>query len=286
MTAAYQGFEFNLIGAQPADADKSIPYQLLRLLIGTATIRLNNISVEQRTDFSNLMPSKQSLSPKKAVDKYFSEFSISTNQKKFIRESILGNRQFFKDILCEYAHYFYQTKKQSHTAAFVYIYRIMERMFYSVPLIYTQTQNDYYATFKELKEILNEEKVGEMGLYKKIVAQGKFIDKTKLDLLYTIDFSSSANSREFYNLTEKKFSSGFDSADPASAELKIKFREIPGLLTLLRNRFFHTRTGDGQANIRAEEIVSSDEYFKFLNPIFCSYLSVVILHIIAISFKR
>lgn len=280
----HSGFELVSVGRIPKDGDKSLQYQLVRLLIGALNFTRNSVIVRQNEDYSDIVVSRQSLPPRKAFDKFLSDYSLNVNQAKFIAETVLPNRGFYKDVLLEYFNFFYQTKRGCHTAAFVYLYRAMERMFYSVPLIYVGTQNDYYATFADLKDILKEDKTGEMGLYRKMLGQGRFIDAAKLDLTYTINFSASANAAHFYRVSESIINS-FESKDQVASELVIKFRNVADLLSAIRNRFFHTRTGDGQKNIKADQMVDSDEYFSELNPVFCSYLSQVILEIVATKFR-
>lgn len=284
MTVSHSGFELFSVGKLSKDGERCLKYQLIRLLIGSLGFRKEGEKYIQAVDYSTMPPSPQAMRPRDAFNKFISDYGISYAPSKFIAASVLDNRNFYKDLLVEFLNYFHQASKKSHTAAFVYLYRALERMFYSVPLIYVSTQNDYYNTFDDLKDILKEDKIGEMGLYKKMLGQGKFIDAAELDLTYRIDFSTSTNSARFYAVTEKLINT-FDSKDPATSELVVKFRNTGDLLSSLRNRFFHTRTGDGKSNIKAESVVSSDEYFSILNPIFCSYLSQVVLEIAAVKYK-
>jgi hypothetical protein len=175
-----------------------------------------------------------------------------------------------------------QTERKCDTAAFVFLYRILERIYYTVPLLYVSTQSDYFGTFKDLKDILREDAVGELGLYRKFLEQGKFIDPVKLDITYKIDFSTAgSNAAGHYRVTDSKFKN-FHLLDKANSQLEIKFRHVADLLSSLRNRFFHSRTGDGQGNIKIHEVHDTDEYFSYLNPIFCSYLATISLQTIAL----
>lgn len=284
MAISHSGFEIYSVGKLSKDGERCLKYQLIRLLIGSLGFKKDNRKYQQTVNYSEMPPSPQVMLPRDSFKNFMIDYGVSYTPGKFIAESILDNRNFYKDILVEFLNYFQQSSRGSHTAAFVYLYRVLERMFYSVPLIYVSTQADYYNTFDDLKNILKEDKIGEMGLYKKMLAQGRFIDAAELDLTYTIDFSPSANSSKFYAMTEKLVNT-FESKDPAATELIIKFRNTGDILSSLRNRFFHTRTGDGKSNIKAESIFDSDEYFSFMNPIFCSYLAQVILNISAVKYK-
>lgn len=284
MAISHSGFELFSVGKLSRDGERCLKYQLIRLLIGSLAFKKNGRKYQQSVDYSDMPPSVQTLSPRNSFKGFISDYGVSYTPAKFVAESVLDNRNFYKDILIEFLNYFQQSSNGAHTAAFVYLYRILERMFYSVPLIYVSTQIDYYNTFGDLKDILKEDKIGEMGLYKKMLAQGRFMDSAELDLTYTLDFSNSTNAQRFYSVTEKLVKS-FDSKDPAATELVIKFRSVGDLLSALRNRFFHTRTGDGNNNIKAESIFNSDEYFSFVNSVFCSYLAQVILNISVVKYK-
>lgn len=284
MAVNHPGFSISLLGSEPQGADRSFQYLLIRILTGTAKIHKGGTSFKQDIDYSEISMPTQALSPKKAVNKFLADFGINKTLKHILTHTVLINRTFFKDITYEYINYFTQRHKGCDTAAFVFLYRILERVLYSVPLIYTTTQTDYYNTFKDLKDILKEEKDGEFGLYNKLIDQGRLIDRAKLDVTYQIDFSSSNDSASFFKVTNGKFKH-FDSIDQANAEFTIKFKHVSGLLRTLRNRFFHTRTGDGQLNIKPDDILDPDEYFSYVNPVLCSYLSQIVLHIISHKLK-
>ena len=75
------------------------------------------------------------------------------------------------------------------------------------------------------------------------------------------------------------------SQDPLTNQVVIKFRDVTDLLVILRNRFFHSRTGDGKNNITVTQIINSDEFFGCVNMTFCSFLAIVALQTLAYQYQ-
>lgn len=285
MAVVIDGLTYSALGPLPKHADKSNQFLLVRLLTGSASVANGKATVKQLTDFSSLPPVLQMQKPSGTVADFLTAYSVGGDPKRFIRTTGSDNRRFYQDLLSEFANFFLQTKLGCHTAAFVFAYRILEKLSYTVPLLYCSTQRDYLGTFNDLKALFDPSLKGELGLFKKFLNQGQFIDSLKLDINYTVDFlSQHGHQAAFFKLTVKHHSE-FTNTDVNLSQVEIKFRQVPELLKTLRNRFFHSLTGDGRDNIRLEEILDSDEYFASLNPVFCSFLSIVALQTIAKKYQ-
>lgn len=269
------------LGKLPKNAEHSYQYLLLRLLLGTATVSRNGKLKKQSTDYSSLPSTQQTKSPAAALSDFLTSYSIGGSTDRLIRISRADNREFYREILSEFLNFFIQQQYGSQTAAFVFLYRILERTSYSVPLLYASTQTDYIGTFKDLKAILHADAEGELGLFKKFLNQGRFIDPIKLQINQKISLASmNGFGKAHYDLTVDKFHK-FSSFDPTAQEVEIKFSDIPDFLITIRNRFFHSRTGDGKGNITSIQMLDSDEYFHQVNPIIASFLAIVVLHTIS-----
>lgn len=280
MAISINGIDFLIPYDLPIDAEKSSQFLLIHLLTGTCNINRGSVFVNHGVDYSILPSIQQTKEAKVVFEDFLVNSSISSNPTNFIRQTIPDNRKFYQDLLNEFSNYFIQSSKSCHTAAFVFLYRIFERLSYSVPLLYCSTSKDYIGTFTDFKALFNADLAGELGLFRKFLNQGKFIDRVKLDIAYEINFISSQNLQSnFYTLTTKHCSNIFKS-NQSIYQIEIKFSNIMDFLINLRNRFFHTRTGDGKNNIKPDEIVDPDEYFECVNPIFCSFLSIITLQTI------
>ena len=278
MSVQISGSTIEGLGRIPKNADSSYQYLLVRLLLGTATVSRGYARGKQSTDYSSLPAIQQSKSSASAFKDFLASYSVGGTVERFIRVTLADNREFYKEILSEFLNYQLHAMQGRNTSAFVFLYRILERVSYSVPLLYAATQSDYMGTFKDLKAILHADAEGELGLFKKFLGQGRFIDPIKLQIIQKIKFScSSGYGSNYYDLTCDKFKA-FASMDQAAQEVEIKFSEIPELLKTIRNRFFHSRTGDGRGNITTITMPDSDEYFGKINPIIASFLAIIVLH--------
>lgn len=284
MPVQLSGSKLEGLGNIPRNADNSYQYLLVRLLLGTATVSRGVTCGRQKIDYSSLPSIIQTKTPAVAVKDYLSSYLIGGSTARFIKITIGDNREFYREILSEFVNFHIHTLRFNHTSAFVFLYRILERISYSVPLLYTATQNDYRGTFRDLKAILNADVDGELGLFKKFLNQGKFIDPLKLQVVQKISFASaSGHGKNNFNLTCKRYAN-FTSKDQIAQEVEIKFSDIPEFLKTIRNRFFHSRTGDGQENITTLDMPDSDEYFEKINPIIVSCLAIVTLQTISAKY--
>lgn len=285
MVIQISGCKIEGLGNIPAQADRSFQYLLLRFLLGTAAASRGAVGGKQPIDYSSLPAVAQTKKPTAALSDFLISYSVGGNAARFIRVTIADNRGFYREILSEFLNCHLQTIQGRHTGAFVFLYRVLERASFSVPLLYASTQTDYIGTFNDLKAILNADKDGEIGLFKKFLNQGRFIDRLKLQVNQKISFASaSGNARAHFEIATKKFKK-FSSTDEANNEVEVVFSDIPDLLVTLRNRFFHSRTGDGMNNINSTEMPDSDEFFGCVNPVIFSFLSIVVLQTLATKYR-
>jgi hypothetical protein len=280
------GIDLTRLGNIPNGSQNSFQYLLVRLLVGTASVRHNGLEIRQIYDYSQLPFGAQTKSPALAIKDYIATYAVGGTVKRFVHVTTADNRKFFSELLAEFLNFFIQSGRGCHMAAFVYIYRALERMSFSLPLLYASTNRDYYNTFKDLKAMFDPaSKSGELGLLKKIIHSGKLIDALMLAVKYDITFSSAyGHQQKYYSLVTSKYKD-FDSKDQNLLKVEISFSKVIDLLVMIRNRFFHARTGDGQPNIRIEEVHDADEFFGILNPVFASFLSIILLHSIAATYR-
>ena len=284
MPVQISGTALEGLGNIPKNAEHSYQYLLIRLLLGTVTVSRGGTRSKQAIDYSSLPATVQTKNPAIAVRDFLTSYSVGGSVNRLIRLTRADNREFYREILSEFMNFYIQTKRGSSTVAFVFLYRILERISYSVPLLYASTQREFRGTFNDLKSILNAEIEGELSMFKKFLGQGRFIDPLKLQVAQKISFSTVGGyGGNYYDLTCDRFDK-FVSKDRASHEVEIRFSEIPEFLITIRNRFFHSRTGDGKKNITTIEMPDSDEYFGKINPVVASFLAIVTLQTVAAKY--
>lgn len=279
-------FSYSAAGAVPTNASACNQYILTKLLLGNITIKNGHNVYRQLIDYSKLTPVSQTLSNGKSFLDFIQSEGIAQTSSEFVTRTITDNRPFFEDLLWEYSNYFYQTGKGSHTSAFIFLYRTIERASYSVPALYFSCSNDYYATFNDLQKIITDGGNGELGLLKKFINQNNFVDQNEKSVIFDINYLSNYGlETKYFNTVINKINPSLTSQDINIHKMQITFINILDFFIKTRNRFFHSRTGDGQNNIRAHEVENTDEFFSILNPIFCSFASFIVLRSIAKKYQ-
>lgn len=145
-------FTYSAITGKQQNAERCYQYLLIRLLLGTLKVQFKDKKVNQKKDYSKITPQIQNVASGVATREYLNLEMGHKTTKSFIKKALPVNRKLYEEILLEFSNYFYQTEQKSHTAAFIFLYRILERLSFSVPLLYASTSKDYYATFDDLKK--------------------------------------------------------------------------------------------------------------------------------------
>lgn len=278
MPITVSGIDYTFDTRLPTGADRSYQYLLIKILIGSSALTYRGTQLRQMVNYSVLPQSRRTKRGRDAFADFLRRFSVELNEREFIRKTIPLNRNFYQDILIEFSHYFLYTHRNCHAAAFTHLYRLLERIAFSAPLLYCRSSSDYYGTFGDLKTLFaGNDKTGEMGFLKKFVAQGKFIDAVLLDFVYQLDFSSYTDKTLHWSSLSNHFN-GFVTKDVATHQFDIKFRDICSLTTTIRNRFFHSRTGDGQNNISIQSLGDPNDFFSEINKVASSFIAMLSLH--------
>lgn len=268
----------------------SIPKEaiIVRLLTGTLKIR-NNFTgeeVSQNINYSKLgreyirvpsiRPIRESLT---------SPLSIIDLEKHLIKTNHI-NDSYYNLLIEEFCSYFISIKRISHTKAFLHLYRILEFISYSFPLIYSSYSRDYFGTYNKLKNYFDTSK-NELLFFDAFLE--KVIDDTLLETELEIDFSSlpSLLARNYYQIIKRYIKDENLTNDVLNNKLSFQYLHLFKLIVDLRNRYFHFAVG-GQRNIKSTEIIESDFFFKMINEEVINWISVIYFEILnhAISQSR
>src|SRR5262245_38924997 len=120
---------------------------LLRGLIGSTTIKhlFTHTQFNQEIDYLDLVGSKGGIAPLERLKNYISiDLTIEEFASYFTSPQLRHkNVDFFKRLNNEFNNFHYYSHKESHTTAFLYLYRILESVSYAFPLIYASKTNDF-----------------------------------------------------------------------------------------------------------------------------------------------
>lgn len=185
-----------------------------------------------------------------------------------------ANNFVYEHILNELSQYFI-ISKISPCEGFVHLYRVLEFMSYSFPLIYASKSRDYRGTYNELKKALGGDGAGELKFFQKFLKE-LFLHDISYEYIYEV-YTDSDNIDDLKREFSEFFKTDFFEFEENT--LSFKFKDVPTIFIEIRNRYFHMLLGQGKNNFLSLEYDKND-LFRSLNPIFCNWLSVIFTKII------
>lgn len=128
---------------------------IVRLLSGALLIehKMSSRKIDQKTNYFSSSFGSIRGTWGNAISKKIGEEVDVKDFSDYIGKVKHRNRAFFKNVLLEFCNYELHSGRKSHTSAFLYIYRVLEKIAYAFPLIYVSLTDDFTRTFGELKTI-------------------------------------------------------------------------------------------------------------------------------------
>lgn len=150
---------------------------LIRLLCGTVKIKYqiagNEIKKDQRRNYT-IPGDEENVSFSNAIIKKFFAFEhFRKLEKKSIDRYLNNNRRntfVHAELLSELTSAMIWAEI-SPVEAFVHIYRALEFMSYSFPLIYAAKSMDYRGSYNNLKKFMNGDQDGELKFFKTFLSE-------------------------------------------------------------------------------------------------------------------
>ena len=262
---------------------------ILRLLSGNIELTHNysNERIKSRTNYfssnlTNFSNWNREFPSLLSEDVTASDISIFIDENKYV------NRAFYSKILSEVSQFILHNKRGSHTSAFIYIYRILEKVSYAFPLIYASKSQDFLSSFNQLKNMMvGDKEKKELGFFKIFINtlyEGDSISSTSIDIY--INANDRDVQKQIYKVLEEVSGNSVLHGDSTEFDkISIKFCEMGSFIINVRNRFFHNLNSSA-ANIESNRIVDSDEFFSFINPMAMHWVSMVFLEITTYSLSE
>ncbi|HJD05151.1 MAG TPA: hypothetical protein H9921_11100 [Candidatus Mediterraneibacter caccogallinarum] len=257
---------------------------LIRLLCGTLKINLpvreGYFEYPQLTNFSVPGTNDNTSFKRKIIKDFFSLDHYRQIEQRAINQYLIVNRKnhyVYRQLLSELTMALIR-KENSPIESFVHIYRALEFMSYSFPLIYASKSMDYTGSYNHLKDFMSGESSGELKFFKRFL---KVLFKD--NLIYDYEFDAF-----FLNGTEQLIETEFQHVIKANYYLfdgntmKIKFANVIDLVITIRNHFFHMLIGKGGDNFYDTRYDKRD-IFEALNPIFINWLAIIYKEIASYS---
>lgn len=282
-----EGIATNYLAALPSyfriSATTTYDVLILRTLAGTLDFEHNRTGaiVKLKTNYCTLPKSvlkRKSAVPIRAILHPFSYDDYTRYSKKFAGLNI----NFYNNILNELTFYLWYSNTRNYQSAFVNLYRLLEYISYSFPLIHSSHYGNYVGTFTALKSYFVDAKTSEL----------KFFELFTANLFNGTPFLGMATDFEFSNADLTVAQNCFDAfrnlmrptdwllVDPVSYRLQIENKKLIELFKNTRNRYFHFGLGSGQRNIHSSDLKDPDFFFERINEAFLNWVGFIYAEII------
>ena len=272
--------QFNLAGNI---SNESI---LIRLLVGTLRVT-NNYSTDSFDQYYNYSilgkPLNNPITTRPITTCLSSSYKIE-DVCKYLDKTRYVNNEFYLHFLEEITSYFYKKTKSSHTTCFLHLYRALEYISYSFPLIYASISREYYGSFNKLKNFFDGTK-SELLFFDEFTK--KLLDSGLLQTPLTFNFNtlSADIDKNHFQIVKKILTAKNIDAEVQNISITTTYQHLLKLSIDLRNRYFHFAVG-GQKNIRSTEIIENDIFFKIVNEELLNWISIIYFEILSASIDK
>lgn len=262
---------------------------IFRLISGTVNIKDNYQDKTYKIRDNNIkFPTELNTSLK--YDTLLEQFdeSVSLEDLNYFFLKARSNRKFYKSIEVELIKCLIAYKSDKFLESFIYLYRIIEGISYSIPLIFVSKKDDYNKTYHDLQSYFGKDKDGELLFFKRFVSE-TFKDEDFYSSNITIDLNLVDIEElrpKYYELYLKKVNEKFVLDKSENSFIKIKFIGYYDLLIELRNRFFHNLKGSWQENFDSTELMFPDQFFKPITLHGINWLSIILFEIIKFDLQK
>jgi len=251
---------------------------VLRLLTGTTEIKCNKTGevITQSIDYSTLKWTLNRRITKTILQRAIRPASLGYYDK-LIQATNAHHLRFYSDLYQEFCNYFFAQHRQNYLAAFVHLYRVLERISYAFPLFWAARAKEYERTFETLRKYFSNPTIGELGVFKKFVPE--FMPAAALQLQLNVNIVSAHTDwqRRHYDLLLSLLSSNAVAYNPHS-QVTMRYENLIDLMITIRNRYFHALTGYSNS-FTAQQMVDFDEFSSFLNQDIANWLAFILFQI-------
>lgn len=260
---------------------------LIRLLVGTIRVTNNysTDSFDQHYNYSILgKPLNNPISTRPITTCLSSSYPIQ-DICTYLDKTRYVNNDFYLHFLEELTSYFYKKTKNSHTTCFLHLYRALEYISYSFPLIYASISREYYGSFNKLKQFFTDNSKSELLFFDEFTK--KLLDVGLLQTPLTFNFNtlSPEIDRNHFQIVKKILTTENIDAEVTNISITTTYQNLLKLSIDLRNRYFHFAVG-GQRNIKSTEIIENDIFFKIINEELLNWISIIYFEILTASIDK
>ena len=246
------------------------------MLLGTVNFEnvIDNSTIKPRHNYAKLGIIKiKGVNRKSIGDSQVPIYQFTAAFNKYMKIN-RKNYKIFSSLLFEFTNFLEQTNKKSYTTAFVHLYRCMEYISYSFPLVYASKSHDYKGTYDSLKNFFYDKTASELKFFH--VFQKELIDSGVLALKFIIDVNAPPTMKAEFNTLILRLANG--KAQQVATGIEISYKDLWEFAIQIRNRYFHLLNGDGQMNINSQKIFM-DYFFAAFNEHLANWIAFIYFEI-------
>lgn len=249
----------------PNNRPISPSFALFRLLLGGTSIEYSNIITKQRFNHMAIgAPERQPPFLLQRIKAAFPTLGEQAADGSFLLGTALpslksyfndpgGNHGFFNSLFDEISRTIHYSNCSQGLAAFVHLYRALEKLSFAFPLYHARQNNNYLKAYEQLKKYF---KSGELdfcsNFIKEILNQNNLAASDNRSLLFKYNFTPRLKS--YF----KEHSSGVSAIYDNKIEIKII--DAFDFIVTLRNHYFHHLSGSN-FSLESRDIPYSDDFF-------------------------
>ena len=266
--------------------NSSANYKILRLIAGSTNVT-NKFTRDNFSLSKNYLGLFYHIDESKSLEQNIAEIlgenTTVEDLKTFLFDQrfIRRNSDFFSDLENEFCNFLIYQHKGSYTTAFVFLYRILEFVSLSFPLIYASNTYDFKHTYGSLKDIFDGNvggSKGELGFFKSAI-NVMFKDSDLMQVYIDINLEGIPNNDIVYKSISNLFKNDFFHDDTVeNSKISINFGEVSSFIITIRNRFFHF-FNRGDKNLQSTDVIDSDYFFSIINEALFLWICVVFIEI-------
>jgi hypothetical protein len=257
---------------------------IIRILSGTANItnRHSDETIDADINYFLDETGVQTNRDLQFLDDYQEGLSLA-DYEDFLKKNMFKNRKFYQNLLNELSGAIYNSKQNSHTAAFVHIYRAYEYLAYSFPMVYAAKTGDFIGSFSKLSAWINQnakdKELSELAFHKQFIST-LFKDTSEISMSIDVHIRTKEEFKPniFNGLATKvlgwKNSTSYTPNTVYPEKLSIPFTSFHSFIVTLRNRFFHYSNGRSD-NIGHDDIIDSNSLFELVNGAALRFIAII-----------
>ncbi|WP_163000861.1 hypothetical protein [Pseudomonas viridiflava] len=195
--------------------------------------------------------------------------------------SLKSNDEFYESIEFELINCMVSRRSERYLESFLFLYRVLEGISYSVPLIYVSKSKSFSKSFRNLQKYMpTKNNEGELLFFKNFI-KTEWAQESFFNLTLDIDVGGievEEMRSVYFNLYKEKAGSGV-RGETEDEELKISFLGFMDFMIELRNRYFHFLQGGWHNNISTSQIIFPDLFFKPIIDLGVNWVSIVLFEV-------